>query len=221
MALFAQKCQPLPILDYFLCFQEGMKLLSRLDKEPMGRKLVTTLSLHNTLARAKQLFVPLDPQNIRIYLCGPTVYDRAHLGNARNVIMFDVLFRVLRKLYGEAHVTYVRNFTDIDDKINAKASETGRSIAEITQETTAWYLQDMADLGNLDPTHMPRATAYVPEMIQMIENLINAEHAYAAEGHVLFAVDSYADYGRLSGRTIDDMLAGAVSYTHLTLPTKA
>ena len=170
---------------------------------------MTTLSLHNTLARAKQLFVPLDPKNIRIYLCGPTVYDRAHLGNARNVIMFDVLFRVLRRLYGEAHVTYVRNFTDIDDKINAKASEIGRSIAQITQETTAWYLQDMADLGNLDPTHMPRATAYVPQMIQMIENLINAEHAYAADGHVLFAVDSYTDYGRLSGRTIDDMLAGA------------
>ena len=186
-----------------------MKLLSRLDKELIGRKFMTTLSLHNTLARAKQLFVPLDPKNIRIYLCGPTVYDRAHLGNARNVIMFDVLFRVLRRLYGEAHVTYVRNFTDIDDKINAKASETGRSIAQITQETTAWYLQDMADLGNLDPTHMPRATAYVPQMIQMIENLINAEHAYAADGHVLFAVDSYADYGRLSGRTIDDMLAGA------------
>ena len=100
MALFAQKCQPLPILDYFSCFQAGMELLSRLDKELMGRKLMTTLSLHNTLARAKQLFVPLDPQNIRIYLCGPTVYDRAHLGNARNVIMFDVLFRVLRKLYG-------------------------------------------------------------------------------------------------------------------------
>ena len=186
-----------------------MKLLSRLGKELIGRKFMTTLSLHNTLARAKQLFVPLDPKNIRIYLCGPTVYDRAHLGNARNVIMFDVLFRVLRRLYGEAHVTYVRNFTDIDDKINAKASETGRSIAEITQETTAWYLQDMTDLGNLDPTHMPRATAYVPQLIQMIENLINAEHAYAAEGHVLFAVDSYADYGRLSGRTIDDMLAGA------------
>ena len=209
ITLFVQKCQPPPILEHFLCFQDRMKLLSRLDKELIGRKFMTTLSLHNTLARAKQLFVPLDPKNIRIYLCGPTVYDRAHLGNARNVIMFDVLFRVLRKLYGEAHVTYVRNFTDIDDNINAKASETGRSIAEITQETTAWYLQDMADLGNLDPTHMPRATAYVPQMIQMIENLINAEHAYAADGHVLFAVDSYADYGRLSGRTIDDMLAGA------------
>jgi cysteinyl-tRNA synthetase len=124
-------------------------------------------------------------------------------------VVFDVLYRLLRHVYGAEHVTYARNFTDVDDKINARAAESGRSIAEITAETTRWFLEDMAALGALEPDHMPRATAYIPQMVAMIEGLIAKGHAYAAEGHVLFAVESYADYGRLSGRTVEDMIAGA------------
>jgi cysteinyl-tRNA synthetase len=146
---------------------------------------------------------------VRVYLCGPTVYDRAHLGNARNVILFDVLFRLLRHVYGANHVTYVRNFTDVDDKINARAAETGRPISEITEETIGWYLDDMGALGVLEPTHMPRATDYIAQMIAMIETLIAERHAYARDGHVLFRVRSYAAYGALSGRSVDDMIAGA------------
>ena len=170
---------------------------------------MTQIKLHNSMTRRGEVFTPIDPQNVRMYLCGPTVYDRAHIGNARNVIMFDVLYRLLRQVYGAEHVTYVRNFTDVDDKINARAAESGRTIAEITAETTQWYLDDMDALGNLDPNHMPRATDYIAQMIEMIENLIAKGHAYAAEGHVLFSVSSYADYGRLSGRSVDDMIAGA------------
>jgi cysteinyl-tRNA synthetase len=170
---------------------------------------MTQIKLHNSMTRRGEVFTPIDPQNVRMYLCGPTVYDRAHIGNARNVIMFDVLYRLLRQVYGAEHVTYVRNFTDVDDKINARAAESGRTIAEITAETTQWYLDDMGALGNLDPNHMPRATDYIAQMIEMIENLIAKGHAYAAEGHVLFSVSSYADYGRLSGRSVDDMIAGA------------
>lgn len=165
--------------------------------------------LHNSKTRVKEEFVPIDSANVGIYLCGPTVYDRAHLGNARNVIMFDVLFRLLRHVYGADHVRYVRNFTDVDDKINARAAESGRSIGEITAETSQWYLDDMAALGTLEPTHMPRATAHINEMIAMIETLIERGHAYAAEGHVLFSVKSYGDYGALSGRSVEDMIAGA------------
>ena len=170
---------------------------------------MTQIKLHNSMTRRGEVFTPIDPQNVRMYLCGPTVYDRAHIGNARNVIMFDVLYRLLRQVYGAEHVTYVRNFTDVDDKINARAAESGRTIAEITAETTQWYLDDMGALGNLDPNHMPRATDYIAQMIAMIENLIAKGHAYAAEGHVLFSVSSYADYGRLSGRSVDDMIVGA------------
>jgi len=170
---------------------------------------MTTIKLYNTKTRAKEVFEPLDPANVRMYVCGPTVYDRAHLGNARPVIVFDVLFRLLRHVYGADHVTYVRNFTDVDDKINARAAESRRSIGEITEETTRWYLEDMAALGALEPTKMPRATAFIPQMVKMIEELIASGHAYEAEGHVLFAVDSYTDYGKLSGRTVDDMIAGA------------
>jgi cysteinyl-tRNA synthetase len=144
-----------------------------------------------------------------MYLCGPTVYDRAHLGNARNVILFDVLFRLFREIYGPQNVTYVRNFTDVDDKINARAAETGRSIADITEETIGWYLADMGALGALEPTHMPRATAYIAQMVAMIEALIAKGNAYEAEGHVLFSVASYEGYGRLSGRSVEDMIAGA------------
>jgi len=169
-----------------------------------------TIKLHNTKTRKKQDFVPIDPDNVRMYVCGPTVYDRAHLGNARPVVVFDVLFRLLRHVYGDDHVTYVRNFTDVDDKINARAAQSGRSIGEITAETTQWFLDDMGALGALEPTHMPRATQYIPQMVAMIEDLIAKGHAYAAEGHVLFAVDSWREhYGELSGRSVDDMIAGA------------
>ncbi len=170
---------------------------------------MTQIKLRNSMTRTTEVFTPIDPQNVRMYLCGPTVYDRAHIGNARNVIMFDVLFRLFRHVYGADHVTYVRNFTDVDDKINARAAESGRSIGDITAETTQWYLDDMGALGNLDPNHMPRATDYIAQMIEMISDLIDKGHAYAAEGHVLFSVSSYADYGRLSGRSVDDMIAGA------------
>ncbi|MAU51267.1 MAG: cysteine--tRNA ligase [Roseovarius sp.] len=170
---------------------------------------MTTIKLYNTRTRKKEVFAPLDPGNVRMYVCGPTVYDRAHLGNARPVVVFDVLYRLLRHVYGADHVTYVRNFTDVDDKINARAKETGREISEITAETTQWFLDDMAELGALEPTHMPRATQYIPQMVAMIEDLIARGHAYEAEGHVLFSVESYAAYGRLSGRTVEDMIAGA------------
>jgi len=123
--------------------------------------------------------------------------------------MFDVLFRLLQHVYGSAHVTYVRNFTDVDDKINQRAAASGQSISAVTEETMAWYLEDMAALGNLEPNHMPRATQYIAEMITMIEGLIQKGHAYAAEGHVLFSVQSDPEYGQLSGRSVDDMIAGA------------
>ncbi|MFW2586738.1 cysteine--tRNA ligase [Sagittula sp. SSi028] len=168
------------------------------------------IKLTNSRTRSKEVFAPIDPNNVRMYVCGPTVYDRAHLGNARPAIVFDVLARLLRHVYGADHVTYVRNFTDVDDKINARAAESGRSIADITAETTQWYLDDIGAVGVLEPDHMPRATAYIAEMIAMIAGLVESGHAYAAEGHVLFAVDSWKDgYGALSGRSLDDMIAGA------------
>ncbi|WP_226553630.1 cysteine--tRNA ligase [Celeribacter naphthalenivorans] len=168
-----------------------------------------TIKLTNSKTRKKEIFEPIDPNNVRMYVCGPTVYDRAHIGNARPVIVFDVLYRLLRHVYGPDHVTYVRNFTDVDDKINARAAESGRSIREITDETTGWYLDDMRAVGAMDPDQMPRATEFIGAMISMIEGLIAKGHAYAAEGHVLFSVESYKDYGKLSGRSIDDMIAGA------------
>jgi len=171
--------------------------------------MMVAVMLHNSMTRRKETFAPIDANNVRMYLCGPTVYDRAHIGNARNVIMFDVLFRLLKHIYGADHVTYVRNFTDVEDKINARAAETGRSIGDITAQTTQWFLDDMGALGNQLPTHMPRATQYIDQMIDMISDLIAKNNAYAAQGHVLFAVDSYDGYGRLSGRNIDDMIAGA------------
>ena len=167
------------------------------------------IRLTNTRTRKKEVFQPLDAGNVRLYLCGPTVYDRAHLGNARPVLVFDVLVRLLHHVYGRDHVTYVRNFTDVDDKINARAAETGRSIREITEETIGWYHDDMDALGALRPDHEPRATDYITQMVAMIERLIESNHAYAAEGHVLFDVRSYPDYGKLSGRSVDDMIAGA------------
>jgi len=180
---------------------------------------MTTIKLHNTRTRTKEEFVPIDPDNVRMYVCGPTVYDRAHLGNARPVVVFDVLYRLLRHVYGPEHVTYVRNFTDVDDKINATALARKQAGAEGTleqlvqersDETIGWYLHDMGALGALEPDQMPRATRYIDQMIAMIEDLIAKGHAYEAEGHVLFAVDSWRDeYGKLSGRSVDDMIAGA------------
>ncbi|KIC19429.1 cysteine--tRNA ligase [Leisingera sp. ANG-DT] len=168
------------------------------------------IKLQNTKTRKKEVFEPIDAENVRMYVCGPTVYDRAHLGNARPVVVFDVLYRLLREVYGADKVTYARNFTDVDDKINARAAESGRPIGDITAETTQWFLDDMGELGALEPNHMPRATQYIPQMVAMIEDLIAKGHAYAAEGHVLFAVDSWKElYGKLSGRSVDDMIAGA------------
>src|ERR1700753_2985363 len=148
------------------------------------------LRLYNTLTRAKDDFAPLDPQHVRMYVCGPTVYDFAHIGNARPAIVFDVLFRLLRHVYGDAHVTYVRNITDVDDKINARAAERGISIRELTEETGRIYDEDMAALNCLPPTITPRATEHIAEMVAMIETLVADGHAYVAEGHVLFDVSS-------------------------------
>ncbi|MCO6382290.1 cysteine--tRNA ligase [Oceanicola sp. 502str15] len=167
------------------------------------------IHLHNTKTRKKELLEPVTPGRVGMYVCGPTVYDRAHIGNARPVIVFDVLFRLLRHVYGADAVRYVRNFTDVDDKIIARAEESGREIGEITAETTEWYLQDMAAVGALEPTEMPRATEWIGAMVAMIEGLISGGHAYEAEGHVLFRVRSYEAYGALSGRSVDDMIAGA------------
>lgn len=165
------------------------------------------LYVHNTLTRRKERFEPADPANIRMYVCGPTVYDLAHLGNARPVVVFDVVARLLRTLY--PRVTYVRNITDVDDKINARAKESGEPIGAITARTTADFHADMAALGALPPDQEPRATGHILEMIDIIQRLIATGHAYAAEGHVLFSVGSDPDYGKLSGRSHDELLAGA------------
>jgi cysteinyl-tRNA synthetase len=166
-----------------------------------------TLFLHNSLSRRKERFEPLEPQHVRMYVCGPTVYDLPHIGNARTMVVFDVLNRLLRVLY--PRVTYVRNITDVDDKINARSQETGESIGAITARTTADFHDDMVKLGVLPPDQEPRATQHLAEMIQIIERLIASGHAYAAEGHVLFAVPSFSGYGRLSGHSPDELLAGA------------
>ncbi|MCL4065429.1 cysteine--tRNA ligase [Pseudomonas sp. GX19020] len=168
-----------------------------------------TIRLTNTKTRRKEVFEPINSDRVQIYVCGPTVYDRAHIGNARPVVVFDTLFRLMRHVYGADSVVYARNFTDVDDKINARAAETGRPIRDITDETIRWYHEDMDALGALRPTHEPRATEYIGAMITMIEGLIESGHAYAAAGHVLFRVRSYQAYGALSGRSVDDMIAGA------------
>jgi cysteinyl-tRNA synthetase len=167
------------------------------------------LTLYNTLTRRKEPFEPLDPNMVKMYVCGPTVYDRAHIGNARAVVAFDVLYRVLRHQYGTGHVRYVRNITDVEDKIIAAARHNGEPIDALTRRTTAVFHQDMAALGNLPPDIEPRATEYIPQMIAMIERLIASGHAYAAEDHVLFRVASYPKYGALSRRSRADMIAGA------------
>jgi cysteinyl-tRNA synthetase len=173
------------------------------------------LKLYDTLTREKRIFQPLDPARVRMYVCGPTVYDFAHIGNARPVIVFDVLYRLLRHLYGAEHVTYVRNITDVDDKINARAAEEypnlplNEAIRLVTEKTEAQFHEDVAALGCLPPTVEPRATEHIAEMKSLIERLVAAGHAYVAENHVLFSVPSMPDYGKLAKRSLDEMEAGA------------
>src|SRR3954451_10860444 len=167
------------------------------------------LKLYDTLSRDKRLFAPIDPARVRMYVCGPTVYDYAHIGNARPVIVFDLLFRLLRHLYGPGHVTYVRNVTDVDDKINARAAERGVPIREITEGTLRQFHEDIAALGVRPRFIEPRATQHIDEMRRLIERLVENGHAYVAEGHVLFSVPSMPDYGSLSKRPLDEMEAGA------------
>jgi len=167
------------------------------------------LRLYDTMAREKRDFVPRDERRVTMYVCGPTVYGHAHIGNARPVVVFDVLFRLLRKLYGEEAVVYARNVTDVDDKINAKAQAEGVDISVVTERYLAAYHEDMGALGALRPTLEPRATEHIAEMQAQIAALIERRHAYAAEGHVLFDTQSHGDYGQLSGRPLDEMVAGA------------
>jgi cysteinyl-tRNA synthetase len=167
------------------------------------------LKLYDTLTREKRPFQPIDPARVRMYVCGPTVYDFAHIGNARPVIVFDVLFRLLRHIYGDDHVTYVRNVTDVDDKINARAAERGISIQELTKTTYVNFSADVKALGCLEPTAEPRATEHIAAMKELIERLVQAGCAYVAEDHVLFNVAAMPDYGKLSRRSLDEMIAGA------------
>jgi cysteinyl-tRNA synthetase len=182
----------------------------RVDKaDPME------LKLYDTLTREKRVFTPLDRNNVRMYVCGPTVYDFAHIGNARPVIVFDVLFRLLRHLYGAEPVTYVRNITDVDDKINARAAQEypdlplNEAIRQVTEKTDAQFHEDVKALGCLPPTFEPRATEHIAEMKTLIERLVASGHAYVADGNVLFSVPSMPDYGRLSKKPLDELIAGA------------
>ena len=170
---------------------------------------MTQIYLHNTLKQRKDLFTPIDANNVRMYVCGPTVYDKAHLGNAKTPVVYDVLYRLLCQVYGKEHVTYVSNITDVDDKILNKHKETGKSIREITEQTYNWYIEDMAKLNVLSPNYRPRATEYIADMIKLVEKLLANGHAYEAEKQVLFDVDSMPNYGSLSGRSMKEMLAGA------------
>lgn len=165
--------------------------------------------LNNTLTRLKEEFKPLDASNVRMYVCGPTVYDRPHLGNARSVVVYDVLYRLLRHIYGESHVRYVRNITDVDDKINAAAKANHEPISALTGRVERWFHEDMEALNCLAPNVEPHATQHITQMIAMIERLIARGHAYVSQGHVLFAVNSYDDYGALSGRKLSELVAGA------------
>ncbi|TCU11041.1 cysteine--tRNA ligase [Rhizobium sullae] len=173
------------------------------------------IKLYNTLTREETVFKPIDPQNVRMYVCGPTVYDYAHIGNARPAIIFDVLFRLLRHVYGAEHVTYARNITDVDDKINTRALRDhpglplNEAIRLVTEKTETEYLEDAKALGCLDPTIQPRATENIPQMVEIIGKLIAKGHAYQAEGEVLFDTKSMADYGALSKRNLDEQQAGA------------
>ena len=170
---------------------------------------MTQIYLHNTLKQRKVEFKPIDKNNVRMYVCGPTVYDKAHLGNAKTPVVYDVLYRLLCYVYGKEHVTYVSNITDVDDKILNKHKETGKPIREITEQTYNWYIEDMAKLNVLAPNYRPRATDYINDMIVLVEKLLEQKHAYISENQVLFDVDSMPSYGTLSGRSMKEMLAGA------------
>ena len=167
------------------------------------------LHIHDTLRREKRLFEPRDPNRVTLYVCGPTVYDYAHIGNARPPVVFDVLVRLLRRTYGADKVLYARNVTDVDDKINQKAAREGVPIGEVTARYEAAYLADMGLLNVSPPDLAPHVTDYIPAIVAQIQAIVDAGCAYAAEGHVLFDVSSYPSYGALSGRNLDDMIAGA------------
>lgn len=168
-----------------------------------------TLKLHDTAARKKRDFVPQDPKRVTMYVCGPTVYSTAHIGNFRPPVVFDVLFRLLRHTYGADHVVYARNITDVDDRINVAAAKEGVPIGVIADRYAAIYRADSAELNILPPTLEPTATGHMDEMIALMQRLVDDGYAYAAEGHVLFDVGAYSEYGKLSGRTLEDMIAGA------------
>ncbi|MBL0319574.1 MAG: cysteine--tRNA ligase [Alphaproteobacteria bacterium] len=165
------------------------------------------IELYNTLTRLTEVFVPLDPNHVTMYVCGPTVYDRPHLGNARSVVVYDILYRLLSHLYPK--VTYVRNITDVDDKINQAAKQNQESIRDLTSRIETLFHQDMAELNNHLPTIEPHATDHIQQMVTMIQSLIDNNHAYAAHGHVYFSVKSFSSYGQLSGRSVDELIAGS------------
>ena len=170
---------------------------------------MTVLKLYNTKTREKHAFKPINEGAVGMYVCGPTVYDYAHIGNARPVLVFDILFRLLRYLYGNDNVTYVRNITDIDDKINAKALERGVNIERVTEETIEWFHKDMDFLGALRPNYEPRATKYVSQMIEMVTKLTALSFAYPTEdGHVFFEVEKFAKYGQLSNKKVGELKEG-------------
>ena len=168
-----------------------------------------TLHLYDTFSKSKRLFEPIDPANVRMYVCGPTVYDYPHVGNARPVIVFDILFRILQHIYGEKKVTYVRNITDVDDKIIATAKENNEEVRNLTERTISYFQDDSNYVGALSPTVEPKATDHISEMINIIEILIQKELAYESEGNVLFSTRKFNDYGKLSGKNLEDLIAGA------------
>ncbi len=168
-----------------------------------------TLHLYDTFSKSKRLFEPIDPANVRMYVCGPTVYDYPHVGNARPVIVFDILFRILQHIYGEKKVTYVRNITDVDDKIIATAKENNEEVRDLTERTISYFNDDSNYVGTLKPTVEPKATDHISEMIEIIEILIQKELAYESEGNVLFSTRKFNDYGKLSGKNLEDLIAGA------------
>ena len=168
-----------------------------------------TLHLYDTFSKSKRLFEPIDPANVRMYVCGPTVYDYPHVGNARPVIVFDILFRILQHIYGEKKVTYVRNITDVDDKIIATAKENNEKVMDLTERTISYFHDDSNYVGTLSPTVEPKATDHISEMIDIIEILIQKELAYESEGNVLFSTRKFNDYGKLSGKNLEDLIAGA------------
>ncbi len=167
------------------------------------------LHLYDTFSKSKRLFEPIDPDNVRMYVCGPTVYDYPHVGNARPVIVFDILFRILQHIYGEKKVTYVRNITDVDDKIIATAKENNEEVRDLTERTISYFHDDSNYVGTLSPTVEPKATDHISEMINIIEILIQKELAYESEGNVLFSTRKFNDYGKLSGKNLEDLIAGA------------